>query len=409
MELVKEILKMINILTVAYLIYYIVTALFILKTKQRITKSRHNHKFAILVPARNEEYVIGNLLKSLKNQEYPKESYDIFVIINNCTDKTKEIALENNVNVLECEENIKSKGEALRFAFNILECKDYEAFIIFDSDNIVHPKFISKMNDALDEGYQIAQGFRDSKNPSDTWISSCYSIHYLIHNTFLNKSRMNIGKNTLINGTGFMISKKILDRRGYDSKTLTEDIELTVKSAINGENIAFVEEAITYDEQVTTFDASWKQRKRWSIGTIQCFKLYFKKLLKKGVRKKDFSCIDSFVFLISPFMQFIGAISYVLHFIILISQDTYINYTNKLLSLLIWYLISIVLAIVSIKLSKKHIKPYIKGIITMPIFVLSWMPINVLAIFDQRKRNKWEKIEHTRNITIDTLLEANLK
>ena len=400
MELVKEILKIIDIMTAAYLIYYMITGLFILKT------SDVKKKFAILVPARNEEMVIGNLLKSLKKQNYPKSNYDIFVISNNCIDKTKEVAIENGANVIECIGDVKSKGEALRFALNRLDCEVYDAYIVFDADNIIHPKFINNMNNVLCNGYEVAQGFRDSKNPSDTWISSCYSIHYLVHNTFLNRARMNMDKSSFINGTGFMISKKFIEKYGYNSKTLTEDIELTAKCAMNYEQVAFVEGAITYDEQVTTFKESWKQRMRWSIGTNQCFKLYFTKLMKKGIKDKKIVCIDSAIFLSSVIIQFITAISYVCHFFINLLQGNVLN-NIKILSLIIVYFTSIVVAIFSVKLNKKHIRHYIKGIITLPIFIISWIPINVIACF--KRQGKWDKIEHTRNISIDKMLEVNLK
>lgn len=409
MELLKEILKIIDIITAAYLIYYVITGLCILKQKSKIKEETKKHKFAVIVPARNEEKVIGNLLKSLNNQEYPKDYYDIFVVVNNCTDRTKEIALENDAQVIECKTSVKSKGEALKIAFSKLNDNDYEAYIIFDADNIVHPKFISKMNNALGEGYELAQGFRDSKNVSDTWISSCYSIHYLIHNIFLNKARMNIDKSSFINGTGFMITKKFLNRKGYKAHTLTEDIELTTRCAIDNEMIAFVDDAITYDEQPTTFKESWKQRKRWSIGTIQCLKIYSGKLIKKFFRKNNFASIDSFIFLISPLLQFLGALSYLLHFLIGVTQMQYMNYSSKIISILIWYIASLALSIVAIKIRKKHILPYIKGIITLPVFVLSWIPINILAIFSRKKQNAWEKIEHTRDVTIDKMLEMTLK
>lgn len=360
MELFKELLKIIDILTASYLIYYIITGLITLKSRRKIEVTSPKKKFAVLIPARNEELVIGNLLKSLKKQEYTKDLYDVFVIANNCTDKTKEIASKNNANVIECTYQINSKGEALRFAFNKLKYKDYDAYIIFDADNIVHPKFINKMNNALCGGYEIAQGFRDSKNPSDTWVSSCYSIHYLIHNTFLNRSRMNMDKSCFINGTGVMISKNFIEKYGYNSKTLTEDIELTVKCAINDKQVAFVEDAITYDEQVEEFSASWRQRMRWSTGTIQCFRLYFSKLMGKGIKKKKFLCIDSAIFLASPVIQFIVVVSYISHFLLGLFQGQSISYI-KVLTLLLWYLASTIIAISAIKLNKKHIRTIYKG------------------------------------------------
>ena len=335
MELIKEILNIIDIFTAIFLVYFIITGLCVLIDKNKIKQGDKKHKFAVIVPARNEAKVIGNLLKSLNKQEYPKDLYDVYVVINNCKDNTKQIAQENNAKIIECLKPISSKGAALRVAFAKLNEANYDAYLIFDADNIAHPNFIKKMNDALCSGYDLAQGFRDSKNPSDTWISSSYSIHYLIHNIFLDKARMNLDKPCFINGTGFMISKKYLLRKGFKSHTMTEDIELTVRSALDNEKIAFVEDAITYDEQVMTFMDSWKQRKRWSIGTIQCFKYYFTKLFKRSIKNRSFACMDSIVFLSSPFTQFLGVVSYIAHFIVAWVYGMPINYGIKIAGLII--------------------------------------------------------------------------
>ena len=407
MELIKEILNIIDIFTAAYLVYYIITGLCVLKEKEKIKPGDKKHKFAVIIPARNEEKVIANLINSLKKQDYQKELYDVFVVVNNCTDRTKEIVLENNVNLIECKRNIHSKGEALKVAYRHLNDSDFDAYLIFDADNIVHPEFITKMNDALCEGYQIAQGFRDSKNPSSTWISSSYSIHYLIHNIFLNKSRRHLDKSSFINGTGFMITKKFLEKRPFKAHTLTEDIELTVRCAIDGEKIAFVEDAITYDEQVENFKESWKQRKRWSIGTVQCFKIYISKLLKKVTKKDNFSCIDVAIFIGSPLIQFLTLVSYIAHFIITIALGMRMNLLLRLMSLVFGYIASVILSIATIKYAKKSMKNYIKGILTLPLFVVSWLPINVVAFFS--RKNKWEQINHTKNVTIDKMLESDLK
>ena len=405
MEFIKEILTIIDLYAAAFLVYYIITGLCVLKEKEKIKHGNINHKFGIIIPARNEEKVIANLLKSLKKQEYPKELYDIYVVVNNCKDKTKEIALANGVKVIECVRPVAAKGTALRLAFKKLQEKDYDAYLVFDADNIVHPKFISKMNDAFCMGYELAQGFRDSKNPSSTWVSSSYSLHYLIHNIFLNNARMHIDKSSFINGTGFMVSKNFLDKRNFKAHTLTEDLELTAQCALENKKIAYVEDAITYDEQVETFKKSWKQRKRWSIGTIQCFKYYFSPLLKKGIKNKRFACIDAIIFFSAPFTQFLTVISYIGHIMLAICTKTPINYGIKIVSMMIGYFASVILSIIAVKYSKKHIMTYIKGIIMLPIFILTWIPINVMACFS--KKNKWEQIEHNQDITIENMMKAS--
>ena len=398
--MVKEIIRIIDIISLIYIGYYVVTGIFAFAKRKQTRKRKEKNKFAVIIPARDEEKVIGNLLESLKEQNYPKELFDIYVLPNNCTDNTKEIAIEKGANIIECYLKIKSKGEALKVAFDYLKNKDYKAYLIFDADNVVHPNFIKEMNFALNNGAEIAQGYRDSKNSSDTWISSAYSLHYMFQNTFVNNARTNIRQSSFLNGTGIMISKRIIDEKGYICKTMTEDIELTVKSAINNEKIAFVENAITYDEQTTTLKESCKQRKRWSIGTIQCLSIYWKDLLKK----KSFASIDALIFLLAPILQVIGVIVLVIRTIAsLLSYNFYTYCINQVFSGIFMYAISVCLSIAVIKMNNRKVRNYIKGILMLPVFVLTWIPINVSAMINQKVN--WEKIEHTRNIKIDKMLK----
>ena len=401
LKIIVGVLKVIDILMIIYGVYYVIIGIFVFLKEKKIKKTNAKNRFAIIIPARNEEKVIGNLLDSLKKQKYPKELYDIFVFPNNCNDKTKEIAIENNAEIIECTEKIKSKGEALKYSFKFLNdnFNCYDAFIIFDADNVVHPQFIEKMNDALCSGYQLAQGYRDSKNPHDTWISNCYTLYYMIQNHFFNRARMNIGQSSFINGTGFMIAKERLYKKGYNPKSMTEDIELSVKCAINNEEIAFVREAITYDEQITTLKESFKQRMRWSIGTNQCLINYAPNLIQGGIKGK-LNCIDALIFLMAPTLQIVSSVAFALHIILAIiygiSHDTFS-------SLLCCYLTSIALSIFAIKSNNKRIKAYLKGILTFPIFILTWIPVNIIALW---KRNyKWGRIEHNKSITIEKVLD----
>ncbi len=403
LKIIVGILEVIDILMILYGVYYVIIGIFVFLKEKTIKKTNIKNRFAIIIPARNEEKVIGILLDSLKKQKYPKELYDIFVFPNNCNDKTKEIAIENNAKIIEFTEEIKSKGEVLKYSFKYLNDNFdfYDAFIIFDADNVVHPRFIEKMNDALCSGYQLAQGYRDSKNPHDTWISNCYTLYYMIQNHFFNRARMNIGQSSFINGTGFMIAKERIYKKGYNPKSMTEDIELSVKCAINSEEIAFVREAITYDEQITTLKESFKQRMRWSIGTNQCLVNYAPKLIQGGIKGK-LSCIDALIFLMTPTLQIVSSLAFALHIILAviygISHDTFS-------SLLCCYLTSVALSIFVLKANDKRIKDNLKGILTLPIFILTWIPVNIIAPW--KRSYKWERIEHNKTISIDKVLEYN--
>ena len=200
--------------------------------KPIIKKHKPKNKFAILVASRNEEAVIGELVESLLEQDYPKDLYEVIVIPNNCTDNTEKVAKKAGATIMKCTVPVKSKGEVLKFAFEKLsKRKDIDAYIVFDADNIVKKDYLTHMNSALCDGYRVAQCFRDSKNASDNWLSGSYSIFYWVQNFFFNKARMQMGGSSSINGTGFMIKKDVIDEFGFNTVTLTEDVEFTAFGA----------------------------------------------------------------------------------------------------------------------------------------------------------------------------------
>lgn len=419
MEIIKTICKIIyyciDIFILLYAAYYIVTGVFAFCSKKsKIRSYRAKHKFAVIIAARNEEKVIGHLLDSLNKQNYPKNLYDIFVVPNNCTDKTEEVSIQKGAKIIECQGNVKAKGDALKYTFKFIDQNypEYDAYAIFDADNIVHPNYLRRMNDALCSGFRVAQGYRDSKNPSDTWISSCYSLFYWIQNYFFNQARMNMGWSASINGTGFMVARDVIKKNGFNTVTLTEDIEFAAQCALNNEKIAFVKDAITYDEQPLGFVQSWKQRTRWSIGTIQCLKKYSPKLMKTAFKKKIPQAFDMSLFFLAPIFQILSTLIIIMLAIynvldIQVSDMIKTLYDNKIFSVILGYFISVVLATFVVIMEKKKIKTTVKGILTLSIFMLTWVPINIICCI--KKEHVWEPIEHNRTVDIDSIIEIDTK
>lgn len=412
MDIVKliflTIYYLIDILIFGYIFYYALTGIFAFFNKKRIFKYRPKNKFAVIIPARNEEKVIGTLIESLNNQNYPSKLYDIFVVPNNCNDNTEKIAIENKVKIINVNIDTKTKGDVLKYSFEYLNNNyNYDAYCIFDADNIVHPDFLRNMNNTLCSGFNVAQGYRDTKNPRDSWVSSCYALFYYIQNYFFNQARMNLGWSSSINGTGFMVSSKVIKKYGFNTKTITEDIEFSALCSLNNEKIAFVKEAVTYDEQPLEFFTSIKQRMRWSFGTIQCLKLYFFTLINNAFKNKIPQSFDMAIFFFAPIFQLISIaiiVATVLFNIFNFESSIIINtlYNNKMFSLILGYIISILLSLIVLIMDKRKIKNVIKGIFTLSIFMVTWIPINVSCIL--KKEFNWEPIKHTRNIDIESVM-----
>ena len=205
-----------SVIVILYALYYFIISIFTLAKKKKQAAYPPKNRFAFVIAARNEECVIGNLVDSLLKQNYPKDLYTVYVVPNNCTDGTKEAALAAGASIIDCTIPVKSKGEVLSFALDyIFRCDDtYDAMCVCDADNLVHPNFLSEMNNALCSGKKVAQGYRDSKNPHDTAISCCYSLYYWMVNRFHNHARDALGLSAMVNGSGFMVSMDILKENG---------------------------------------------------------------------------------------------------------------------------------------------------------------------------------------------------
>lgn len=412
LDLIEIIRKILTVGLFLYTMYFLVVGTFAMRPNPKYKNIEPKNRFAIIIAARNEEAVIGNLLESLNRQNYPKELYDIIVIPNNCTDNTKKVASEKGAKIFECKRHIKSKGEVLaEFFDDIMEksnADQYDAYCIFDADNLVDENFLKHMNNAKEGGANAAQGYRDSKNPYDTAMSSSYAIYYYAVNRFYNHARHHIGLSSLISGSGFMISQRLIQEMGgWKTKTMTEDIELTAQCVLMNQRVFWVPEAIIYDEQPLTFEQSWKQRRRWTTGLIQGVELYFWPLLKKTFKERNLKSFDIIMFLMALGNQIFYIISIIFTMFVdyrLVKAGsvdyTYIIY-RVMGALLFSYVVCAILATIAVIMAKKKPSKMLKGILFFWVFVFSWVPINVICLF--RKETVWEQIDHTVAINIEEI------
>jgi len=392
------------IITIFWLYQIIISLCSLIKLKDKPLKVNKKHKFMAIIPAHNEEMVVGSLIESLKNQTYDKNFYDIYVIADNCTDNTAKIAEEAGAIVYKRFDSVnKTKGFALNWFLQqkIAENADYDAFFVFDADNIVDKNFITAMNKKLCEGEDVVQGYRDIKNPTDNWITSGYALFYWTLHRFYHLARYNVGLSPLLNGTGFMVKFDVVKPQGWDTETLTEDIEFSLKRIIAGKRLGWATDAIVYDEQPTSFKQSWSQRSRWTVGHIQCVSRYTGELVKSVFKHKTLMNLDGFFYIIGSIPMFIVSIFLLLANFIMYFANTMpgiglvLNIGRYVIPTL--FLPSLT-AIVAMFLDKKPIKPMIKGLIAYPVFMGSWLLINFKCLF--KRETSWEKINHVRNIKI---------
>lgn len=278
MAIINIIIKIINIISgaisrlLSYKTVFKITGFF---ATRKFPKAKKQHRYAILVAARNEETVIADLIDSVHAQDYPAELITIFVVADNCTDNTAYIARQAGAICYErFDPEHRTKGYALQFLVENIR-RDYgietfEGYFIFDADNLLKQDYISRMNESFDAGEKIITSYRNTKNFDDNWISASYALHWLRTVRTENRARSIFRLATRVQGTGYMFSSELI-KDGWKYTCLTEDRELCANAVAEGYRISFNYDAQFYDEQPTELKIALRQRLRWAKGNLGVF------------------------------------------------------------------------------------------------------------------------------------------
>lgn len=435
LEIIRTLMKISSQILSAFVfivsMYYLCISFFGLYKKKEVNNVEPKKSFALLVAAHNEEKVIQDIIYSLKRLDYPKELYDIFVIADNCTDKTAAIGRNAGALVYErFSKTKKGKGYALEWMFDKIFKLDkkYDAVAIFDADNLASRNFLREMNNKLCNGFKVVQGYLDSKNPTDTWITGSYSIAFWTSNRMFQLSRRNLGLSNQLGGTGFCIDTETLKELGWGATCLTEDLEFTCKLVLNGCKVGWAHEAVIYDEKPLTLSQSWWQRKRWMQGFTDVASRYFFKLMKKGIVEFNITAIDCALYSIQPMVILILGVAMIFDYISRITAFNLSSIMSFFSSLadshsivnslnlgqiqtatIVLFVVSILqfiyTPIVLILEKKLNFKIFLYYII-FPIYTITWVPISVLGIIDRNKK-EWSHTAHTRSVNITDLEKVN--
>ncbi len=393
----------------SYQIFYTIVP-FSLKPRRHKMPIKINN-IAILIAARNEEAVIGNLLDSINSQDYPSEHLRTIVIADNCTDNTASLSRERGATVFERFNQEKvGKGYALDFAIDKLrergEWDGIDGVIVLDADNLLTPNYVTEMNKTFSDGYEAFTSYRNSKNYGDNWISAGYGLWYIRESKFLHYARMLLRSSCAISGTGFLVSRSLLDRfNGWKFYLLTEDIEFSTFSVINGVKIGCCINAELYDEQPVTFRQSYKQRLRWSKGFFQVWEKHGKELVKGIFKHRKFAFFDMTMnimpaFILTVVLLFTSITSLLFGIFgwgdpspVIESLLGYIGFTYSVM-----FLMGLVTLVSEWNKIHTTAGRKIGFLFLFPIFMYTYIPISVIALF---KPVKWEQIHHTRAKSIE--------
>ena len=380
------------ILLKALTFWFFLTALAFWKRPAPYARRAPQTRFACLIPARNEEAVVGALIKSLKTQDYPSALYDVYVIPNTCTDRTEDAARAAGAKIFRCFDPVTRKGDTLREAMAWLLPRGYDAFCVLDADNVVRPDFLARMNDAMCAGAKVAKARQLVKNPRASWVAGCYALYFTLNEVFFNRSRANLGLSAKLIGTGFAVHRDVLTRLGgWNTSTIAEDAEFSAQCAALGERVWWVPDAVTYDEAPVSFRVSLTQRRRWCSGIMSTSGRQLPRLLTPAPGVNRARVADSVFFLCAPFVQ---ALSFVPMLLLALGAAArgMLGAWAALAGLsLLGALIGSLLAAAALAVLCPQ-KLSVPSVLLFPLFMASFIPLQVLSLFC--RTTQWKAIRH---------------
>ncbi len=411
--IVNLILGGLFLLCYAHQVFYVFYTL-VKKPKQYPATDRTN-RYAVLICARDEGNVLGYLLDSIQKQDYPAALVDVYVCADNCTDNTAAVARAQGAFVLERHDEAHiGKGYALDALLQHIYAEHgtdaYEAYIIVDADNLMDEHYITEMDKCCSAGHRIVAGYRNSKNFGHNWLASSYAFWFYHEARQLNNARTLLGVGGAVSGTGFLVHKDIFKRQGgWIHHCLIEDVEFSVDNLLHGEKVVYCHDAMVYDEHPTCFAQSWRQRLRWSKGYHQVIRHYACKLLRAVFTGKAprFSCFDLLMniapaYILTTLTVFVNII-----FLILCLILTPARLPAMLLtiagSLVGGYAIMFFSSFFSNITERDRIHgttgQRIIGMLTFPIFMMTFVLVGIAALFTPRVQ--WKPIRHTCAVSVD--------
>ena len=409
LKTINIILTIIFFACYAYQFFYIPVRLFFAKRTEEKEKAKmvlKPHTFAFLICGRNEEAVIGDLIDSIRNQDYDQSLLTVFVMADNCTDHTAEVAKAHGA-VVYTRDNLKEigKGYALQeLRRHITEDypEGFDGYFVFDADNVLAPNYVTEMNKCFCAGNDVITSYRNSKNFGQNFVTMGYGVWFLHEASFLNHPRKILGASCAVSGTGFLFSRKVADEIvDWPYHLLTEDIEFSADRITHGKSISYCPSAEFFDEQPTKLKTAWRQRMRWARGYLQVIRHYGWRLIK-GIFKGSFACFDMSMNIMPAYILTIASIALNVTLAIwgtIIGDDIMIAVWSILRLLGSAFGAVFVIGAFAVITDWKRIHmTTAKKILSMlffPFYMATYVPIAVAALFI---RSEWKHIPHDASV-----------
>ncbi len=264
------------------------------KTPLECSRQAPRRSFAIVVPAHNEENTLARTLESCFALDYPRELFDVFVIADNCCDRTAMVAAEFQTTCLErtdCEK--LGKGHALEWAFERILPRGHDAVIVLDADCILEPGALTVFARYLEQGEQVLQAKVVASNPDESATSLALAVANLLENDQFYEPKDRLGWAVFLRGTGMVFTREVFQTHPFRARSRVEDKEYTLRLLRSGMTIRFISEVRVWSAFPVDHDQLKAQRERWTAGTFHFGKRLSVRLIAHGFLRRRYRMADA--------------------------------------------------------------------------------------------------------------------
>ena len=247
------------------------------------TSSHAVHRFAILVPAHDEEALIADTVRSMVEVDYPADLFTVHVVADNCHDDTANVARVAGATAHQRDEPERpGKGPALGWLLDRLRRGEerYDAYVVVDADSVLDRRFLRVMDARLAAGERVIQAHYTVRDPGRSWSVGLRFAALAARHHLRPLARSSLGLSAGLFGNGMVFKEDVLRDRGF-SDHLTEDIELHMELLLAGERVSFAADAVLAAEMPATLRASRSQQERWERGRLEMTRTYVPRLLRR--------------------------------------------------------------------------------------------------------------------------------
>jgi len=269
------------------------------------------HRFAVLIPAHDEEAAIGNTLASLAELHYRRDGFEVIVVADNCQDRTAEMARGAGATVMErFDPERRGKGFALAWALEALSKPDYphDAYVVLDADSLVTPNLLDILDGMLQAGFQAAQVYDAVLNPCKTWVTAVRYASFAAYSYVRPLGRTGLGFTAKLQGNGMCLTSTLLKAYPWSSFGLAEDVDYSCGLTAGGILVGFTAEAEVRSDMPSTLKEVDSQLTRWEHGRWTNLRHHVPRLLGKALRQRNLPSAEAALELSVPPLSLIIAL-----------------------------------------------------------------------------------------------------